>query len=869
MIDLRATARLQLHAGFTLHDALAQVPYYAGLGISHLYLSPIGTAVPGSTHGYDNIDPTVVNPELGGEEALVALSQAAREHGMGLIADIVPNHMATHAQNAWWWDVLRNGRSAKHADWFDIDWRAPGRDGKLWLAVLDRPYATALAEGLITLVIEDDGSAALAHYDQRYPIRPQTLDIPEKGARAQWLRDYNDGAKRGDGRLHKLIERQPYRLNWWRVGNDMLNYRRFFDITSLVALRVELPAVFDAVHALPLRLVAEGHLDGLRIDHVDGLTDPTGYVRKLRSRLDAAGRTRGLKPGTLGLYLEKILAPGEHLPADWPCDGTTGYDFMDQVGGLLHDAAGFKPLARAWQKLSGRSGDFAQEERTARDEILRGPLQSEFNRAVGALSALARLDPPTREFSPQMLARGLCVLLRWFPVYRTYAGAKGITGSEAERLRATAAKAREGMPESIVAAVDAIERWLLDDAGADRAQIALRRILRRRVEQLSAPLNAKSVEDTAFYRHGVLLSRNEVGSHPTHFANDAAEFHAQNLERAKHYPRALLATATHDHKRGEDLRMRLAVLSEQPRWWIEQSAQFDALADALQSPALAGGDQQMLWQTLVAAWPIGLGADQTEPLASYAERIAQWLLKAVREAKLHTSWTDGSPAYEQAVQATVEQVLCSRAGLPLRRALLRASNHIAAAGARNSLVQTTLRLTVPGVPDLYQGTEGWDLSLVDPDNRRPVDYAQRQQWLQQARDFTGLLRSWRDGAVKARLTALLLQLRGEFPALFAKGDYQPLNVAVSGDAQVLAFRRQYRGQSLVVAVTRLGAGVESEGDLPLLVAPAAWGQASLALGEGTYRNVLDGSTLQPQRGRVALSTLFARAPVAVLLSQDN
>ncbi len=419
--------------------------------------------------------------------------------------------------------------------------------------------------------------------------------------------------------------------------------------------------------------------------------------------------------------------PGEHLPADWPCDGTTGYDFMDQVGAVLHDAAGFKPLARAWQKVSGRSGDFAQEERSARDEILRGPLQTEFNRAVGALSALARLDPPTREFSPQMLARGLCVLLRWFPVYRTYAGAQGITGSEAERLRATAAKARAGMPESIVAAVDAIERWLLDDAGADRAQIALRRILRRRVEQLSAPLNAKSVEDTAFYRHGVLLSRNEVGSHPTHFANEAAEFHAQNLERAKHSPRALLATATHDHKRGEDLRMRLAVVSEQPRWWAEQSAQFDALADALESPALAGGDQQMLWQTLVAAWPLGLGADQTEPLADYAERIAQWLLKAVREAKLHSSWTDGSPAYEQAVQATVEQVLCSPAGLPLRRALLRASNRIAAAGARNALVQTTLRLTVPGVPDLYQGTEGWDLSLVDPDNRRPVDYAQRQQ----------------------------------------------------------------------------------------------------------------------------------------------
>lgn len=430
-------------------------------------------------------------------------------------------------------------------------------------------------------------------------------------------------------------------------------------------------------------------------------------------------------------------------------------------------------------------------------------------------------------------------------------------------------RARQGMPEAIVAAVDAIERWLLDDNGADRAQIALRRILRRRVEQLSAPLNAKAVEDTAFYRHGVLLSRNEVGSHPTHFANDIAQFHAQNQERAKHYPRALLATATHDHKRGEDLRMRMAVLSEQPRWWVEQSTQFDALTESLEAPALAGGDQQMLWQTLVAAWPIGLGADQTEPLAAFAERVAQWLLKAVREAKLHTSWTDGSPDYEQAVQATVEQVLCSRAGLPLRRALLRASNHIAAAGARNALAQTTLRLTVPGVPDLYQGTEGWDLSLVDPDNRRPVDYAQRQQWLTLRRDWHALLRSWRDGAVKARLTAVLLQLRAAHPALFAQGDYQPLNVATGTQAQVIAFRRQHRGQSLIVAVTRLGAGEQASGELPLLVPPAEWGNAALALPDGAYRNVLDGSTLQPQRGRLALSTLFARSPVAVLLTPSE
>jgi len=857
MTAIRATVRLQLHAGFDLHAAAAQLPYFAALGVSHLYLSPIATAVPGSTHGYDGIDPTRVNPALGGEEALVALSRRARAHGMGLILDLVPNHLATHPGNAWWWDTLRNGRRSRYAGWFDLDWRAPGHDGQLWLPVLDRPCAQAVAEGVLRLEFDPQGQVQLRHHEHPFPLRPQTLPALSPAALRAWVEELNAQALAGDPRLLRLIERQPYRLTWWRVGNDMVNYRRFFDITSLIALRVELPAVFDAVHALPLRLAAEGHLDGVRIDHIDGLTDPAAYLRRLRARLDQAGRRRGLAPGTLALYVEKILAPGESLPPDWDCDGTTGYDFMDQVGGLLHARGGRAPLRQLWRARSGRSGDFGQEQRQAREEILRGPLQAEFIRTVRAQMALARLDPATREYSPQMLARALACLLREFPVYRTYARAQGLDEAGREYLEQALARARIGQSQASVAALDAMARWLRDDLGTDRSQLALRRVLRRRFEQLCAPLNAKAVEDTAFYRHGVLLSRNEVGSEPDHFALTVAQFHQACRDRARQHPRALLATATHDHKRGEDLRARLAVLSESPDWWRTQLGAFEALSSGLPVATPDPGDTAMLWQTLVAAWPCELAVDDAEGQQRYAARIAQWQRKALREAKLRSSWLDPQPAYEQRVDDFIEAILLSRQGLPLRRALQRAMRHLAVPGARNGLAQACLRLTVPGVPDLYQGTEGWDLSLLDPDNRRDVDYAQRQRWLDDARDWPTLLHDWADGAVKALLIARLLRLRAEHPDLFATGSYQPL--AGAGE-RVLAFVRSDGTRQLLVAVTRQAA---EAGGTALALPARSWGQAALPCAAGRWHDVLEQREYIHRGRRIALSTLLARSPVAV------
>lgn len=866
MTELRATARLQLHAGFTLRDAAAQVPYYARLGVSHLYLSPIGTAVPGSTHGYDVTDPGQVNPELGGEAALAELHAAVQAHDMGLILDIVPNHMAADAHNPWWWDVLRHGRGSRFADWFDIDWRSPGHDGKLWLPVLDRPYAQALAEGVLKLVLDAAGEPQLEHHQTPFPVRVEGGNLPQDlQSRRDWAHRINQGALRGEDTLHRLLERQAYRLAWWRVGNDMINYRRFFDITSLAAIRMERADVFNAVHALPLRLIGQGVLDGLRLDHVDGLADPRGYLRRLRAQVDKAGRRRGLPPGKVVLLVEKILAPGEHLPRDWPVQGTTGYDFMDQVSGVLHDPNGQPALTRLWVAHSGRSGDFAQEEFQARGELLEGSLQAEFNRALHAAMATARLDLASREFSPQMLGAALAAVMRRFPVYRTYAGNDGLDAQDAALFQAAAQLAREHARPHVQAALDALQRWMHDQPDTPTIQRSLRRVLRRRMEQLSAPLNAKSVEDTAFYRHGVLLSRNEVGSHPVELALDPQAFHQACQARAAGHQRAMLATATHDHKRGEDLRMRLAVLSAQPAWWAQQVEAFSTMAGQLGlAPGHGGpdaGDALMLWQMLVGAWPLALEPDDAQGLAEFAERMAGWQSKAVREAKLRSTWTEPDERYEAAARALLDAALVQDAGKALRHALHAAAQALAPLGAINGLAQATLRLTTPGVPDLYQGTEGWDLSLVDPDNRRPVDFALRRQWLDDPSPWPALLQQWRSGQCKARLVAQLLQLRASLPELFARGDYKPLRAEGHASAHVLAFRRQHADATLVVAVPRLLGSAEIV--TPLLPA-SQWRDDALVLPDGRYQHVPDGRVLEVHGARVALAELFLHSPVAVL-----
>lgn len=833
MTPLRATVRLQLHADFPFDAARAQLDYFAALGISHLYLSPIGAATPGSTHGYDQIDPTRISEALGGEAGFRALAMAAREAGMGVLIDIVPNHMATHADNAWWWDVLAHGRDAEHARWFDIDWDAPGRGGRLWLPVLDRPLREAIDAGALRVAHSARG-AVLDHHGSQYPVQ---------GAAQSDVAPWCEAVNAAPQRLHALVLEQPYRLAWWRTGNSLINYRRFFDVTGLAALRIERPDVFDAVHALPLRLLGEGLIDGVRIDHVDGLADPRGYLQQLRDALDtaASGGNRPL------LLVEKILAPDEALPDDWDCDGTTGYDFMDQVGGVLLDPDGETHLVAQWRAHSGRSGDFAGEEHLARTQLLQGALAAERARTGRLLDVAIVGDAALEELGAPLLRRALDAVLAEFPVYRTYAPRDGMQAADLARWRQAADRAcARGADAALQRAIDGLVDDLLQRPGDAAAA------LRTACEQLSAPLNAKSVEDTAFYRHGALISRNEVGSHPVSLACLPAVFHRKAAARG---PRALVATSTHDHKRGADVRARLAVLASDPHDWATRVAAIEAAVPEA-CAAVDGGDRWMLWQTIVGAWPPDLHADDDAGVDALRRRVAGWQEKALREAKLRSSWLDPDTRYEAAAGALRDAAFADGAA---RLLLARAAERIAAPGAVLGLAQATLQLCVPGVPDLYQGCEGWDLSLVDPDNRLPVDYALRRSWREAAHDAHT---HWRGGGIKSRVWQQLLALRRAQPALFAMGDYAPLKAAGEDADGVLAFTRRHDGAALIVAVPRASAVLRVRRDAPAWQ-PDAWTRTQLSLPEGRWRDACSGRVFDG--GDHAIAGFWQEFPVAALI----
>ncbi|GAB1579194.1 malto-oligosyltrehalose synthase [Bordetella petrii] len=804
----RATVRLQLHAGFTLDDAAAQVPYYARLGISHFYLSPLGCARRGSTHGYDVVDHGRVNPELGGEAALGRLANALRKHDMGLIADIVPNHMAADSANPWWRDVLAQGPASRYATWFDIDWQPADSalQGKVLLPCLAHPYGETLRAGGIALVHEpDSGGFAVQAGDTRLPLAPGTQ--PAQAAPGILRASHDPADADGRARLHALLERQHYRLAWWRTAADQINWRRFFEIATLAGVRVELPEVFDAVHALPLRLYAEGLIDGVRVDHIDGLAEPLDYCRRLRAALRECGHARltaGL-PRDPYLVVEKILGPDETLDERWDVDGTTGYDFMDHVGALLHDAAAEPVLTQAWQVLSRDARPAREQLEAARLRMLTRHFAAERRALARTLLQVARLDPDTRDWSEDAIDR---VLTRWlaaFTVYRTYAGPHGRDAADQAHCQAAAARARH-LPGLAWSRADGqlleqVSRWLAGGASQPAAQ----REALRRFQQLTPPLAAKALEDTLFYRYGPLLSRNEVGASPDRFALSVADFHRACAARARRFPAAMLATATHDHKRGEDVRARLAVLTEIPLEWLRRVQHWLGAAGTAPSAA----DRYLLLQTLVGAWPIGLDPADDAGLQEFLGRVRAWQTKAVREAKQHSSWTEPDPDYEAACADYLERLRHNVGGTVPLAEIGAFARHIAPGGLVNSLAQVALRMTVPGVPDLYQGTELWDFSLVDPDNRRPVDYPLRHAALAAAaaqeagQDWGGLPPAWRSGQIKQALVHHLLQLRAGYPLLFAHGSYLPLSVHGARAAHVVAYVRSHGDQHALVVAPRL------------------------------------------------------------------
>ncbi|HUR41055.1 MAG TPA: malto-oligosyltrehalose synthase [Verrucomicrobiae bacterium] len=851
--SVRATARLQLHKDFPFAAAAERVRYFKALGVSHLYVSPILAARAGSTHGYDVIDHARINPELGGEEGLVRLVARLRDADMGLVVDIVPNHMAVGGDdNPWWLDVLALGKRSAYAGHFDIDWDVPDPmlRGKVLAPYLGLPYGQALAAGDIKLEwSERDARWQARYYAHAFPIAPGHLE----GERDAILRAHDPATEGGRATLHKLLERQHYRLAWWQAARDEINWRRFFDLADYAGLRVEETRVFEQVHATTFRLVDEGLIDGVRVDHVDGLADPRDYCRRLRARIG---------PDAL-LVVEKILAPGERMPTDWRIDGTTGYSFMNDVGALLHDPAGAAPLTSLWSALTGRSGDFEAEARRARRRIADESLGAEVAACALALHRIARTDLATRDVSLAAIRRVLIEILVHFPVYRLYADRRGRSEAEASLMAKVCTEAREQCRPAERYLVDLVDRWLGAEPPAAVRELGARRLRQRaitRFQQLTSPLAAKSVEDTAFYRHGAILSRNEVGADPAQFALGPGEFHAECVRRREAFPRALLATATHDHKRGEDARARIAVLSERAQEWGAAVERWHALGAPLrQGDAPSPGDEYMLYQTLVGHWPFELSPDDAAGLAAYADRVCAWHLKAVREAKLRSSWIMPDAAYEEACASYTRALLEPKHGFTTAAHAF--VHKIASAGAANALTQTLLRLTAPGIPDLYQSTELWDFSLVDPDNRRPVDYAARESVLRGDAPLVELLRDWRDGRIKQRLIATALALRARSDELFTRGEYLPLEVTGPAAGRVIAFARINGPRAALVAACR-GVSDLIEPSEPR-IASSHWGNAVLVLpprlAPKAWRDVLE----------ERLTIAGARIPVARILNDRS
>jgi len=899
----RATYRLQLHKGFTFRDAEAVLPYLQGIGVSHLYLSPILEAQPGSTHGYDTTSFERLNPELGGADGFEALARRLRELGLKTLVDFVPNHMGIGgATNTWWLDVLEWGPQSPYARSFDIDWQPltmPELAGKLLVPLLGDDYDTVLAKGELALRFDaGSGSVSVWYYGSRFPIRPadypailgaqadgEALDTRAgadalkrrlSGLDAQALQAAPDEFARQPGALAALLDRQFYRLASWRRAGSGINYRRFFDINQLAAVRIEDPDVFARCHALIGRLIGEDKVHGLRLDHIDGLADPAAYGRRLRRFVE---QKRQPSRAAFPIVVEKILAAGEELPRDWGVDGTTGYEFTNLVNGLFVDPAGARPLDRIYAKFVGHEVRFDRLLHDSKLQVIDSLFAGELKSLAALLARIAQGARRTRGWTAEQLQPVLRAVAAQFPVYRTYVSARGAS-AEDRRIIAGAVSAARRRGRQDAALVGFVHKALLAEIAGPRSDV-LR--FAQRFQQFTAPVMAKSLEDTSFYRYVRLISLNEVGGDPRVFGADVSEFHRHMAVRQEQWPHSLLATATHDTKRGEDARARLNVLSEIPGLWARRVASWRRLNRKLRSrldgeTAPSPNDEYLIYQTLLGAWPNVLVEGGQKELG---ERLGAYIVKATREAKWRTSWQEPDRSYEDACQRFITQLLAAAEAEPFRQDFVAFHALVSRLGALNSLCQTVLKLTVPGVPDIYQGCDLWDLSLVDPDNRRPVDFGARQRALDElmmaARDSEpGLVHelaaSWPSGKIKLHVTAALLAARRAAPGLFGDGTYEPLAVRGPAAAHVLAFARRSRRQTMIVAVGRLFARLAPAADR-LAPAVEAWGATSIAAPgrteAGLFRNLLTGAVAPPPvRGRLLAADLFRAIPAAVLIAES-
>ncbi len=981
-----ATYRLQFNDDFTFEQATEVTDYLRDLGISDCYASPIFRARAQSSHGYDVCSFEEINPSLGGASAFQSFAAQLRELGMGLLVDMVPNHMAADACNPWWRDVLKRGKSSRYASWFDIDWHRPSPElrEKVLLPVLEDDYRNVLESGKLKLVLEPWGPA-IAYYDRRFPISgaggapggAPSHEPPERaplttlsssggeglGVRRQVQREQappheqetRDPSPRpsplpkvrggselspekyaaSSSQLEHLLAQQHYRLACWRLAPEKINYRRFFDITELVSVRMELPEVFAATHELLLRLIKDGLVTGLRIDHPDGLWDPQQYCERLQAACRKASssdaKAASFAPGSQAFYIvvEKILTGDEQLPPDWPVAGTTGYDFLIQLNGLFVNTSKGPALEKIYERFChSPTKPFRAIVHESKKLVLRKSFAGELTALARRLQSLAGVLQPGWELALEAARDALTEVVAAFPVYRTYIGEKTPEPTAQDRQHIihaiaeakAAAEAAEGasghndqgagtsrprrysnaspqgrdVPAQVAGqsggtvkmgsatgsgVYDFIQNLLLLQPGRDQDEAQQRGVREfvMRFQQLTAPAMAKGLEDTAFYNYDRLVSLNEVGGDPGRFGTGLDAFHDYNLRKAEHWPHSMLATATHDTKRGEDLRARINVISELPDEWERAVMRWRALNADKKSTvdgelAPDANDEYLLYQTLVGAWP----ADPVDR-NMLCNRIAAFMLKAIKEAKAHTSWTDPNTAYERATQLFVERTLSQPNSfidelLPFQR-------RVAFFGQFNSLSQTLIKIAAPGVPDFYQGTELWDFSLVDPDNRRQVDYGLRRRLLNELKEACG------NGAndafatetaagfgfrpeAKLYLIWRALECRRRHQELFERGSYQPLSAEGPKQEHACAFARILDGKAVITVAPRLVVGLAAGVERAPL-GPDVWQDAVLAmpseLADRELRNAVTGETVRvDDQNRARMAEVLRSFPVAIL-----
>jgi len=810
----RATYRLQFNEHFRLADALAIVPYFYELGISHLYASPLFKAGPHSLHGYDVCDFTQLNPEIGTEDDLKQLVAALREHQMGLVLDIVPNHMGIATpENVWWQDVLKNGAASRYARYFDIQWDAAGGKlrGKVLLPVLGDHYERILKRGELQ-VQKQNGHAVLRYFDNEFPLAPDSIpkNLPVEQLNA------NRTA------LNDVIQKQSYSLAFWGDGDSKLNYRRFFAVSTLAGVRVEDEAVFKDVHRLLKQWLDDNWLDGLRVDHPDGLRDPQKYLERLRS----------LTP-KIWTVIEKILQPGEELPDDWPVDGTVGYEFLNKLNGLFIKSQSQRALAGFYADFTGEPVDAGKMVREKKRLVLETLFITEVNRLLDLLVGIAGRRPVYQDFSREHLREALIEYTACFPIYRTYVRPEDnfVGENDVVYIDKATALAKKARPDLVPALFEFFSDLLslLFHGEAEFEFVA-------RFQQLSGPAMAKGVEDTTFYCLNHFLSLNEVGGDPGKFGVSADEFHEFCQKLKAHGGHYMLSSSTHDTKRSEDVRARLNVISEIPEEWSAAVLRWAKMNESHRKNHFPDRNiEYLLYQTLAGVWPISL------------KRLLAYMEKASCEAKQHTDWNHRNSQYDEALKNFVTAVLENREFI---QDLENFVGNITEATQINSLAQTLIKLTAPGVPDVYQGNELLDFSLVDPDNRRPVDFELRKNLLVEAKQLS-VEEAWNrrnDGVPKLWLIQKILAFRAQHE-IFFEGDYEPIFPRGNNTDDIVAF---IRGGSVMTVVSRFTR--RRAGDLPALLLPI-----------GRWRNELTGESFT---GEVATGTSLRKFPVALLVREN-